>query len=123
MINFIYKPDPVKISCWLSVMFVGAIALGLGGCTNPTGSSTKKLQIVPTLMPITDFSTTIAGDRAIVSQLPPPTKLQKICLIGKSPQSTSPQKFQTININEQAALHRKDFMILSDLSNHWNGLK
>jgi zinc transport system substrate-binding protein len=72
MINPIYKTDSIKISRWLSVMFVGAIALSLGSCTNPiSANSTKKLQIVTISIPIADFTIAVAGDRAIVTQLLP----------------------------------------------------
>jgi zinc/manganese transport system substrate-binding protein len=60
----------------LAVM--GAIALGLSGCnptTAPRESATPEpeetLRVVTTFLPMTQFTTAVAGDRAIVTQLLP----------------------------------------------------
>ncbi len=64
-------------------MAVGAIALGLGSCATPTPTSEAEsdaevssapddpLQVVTTFLPMTQFTTAVAGDRAAVSQLLP----------------------------------------------------
>lgn len=67
----------------LSVVVVSAIALSLGSCaTNAptinsgaqqaqTSPSAKRLVVVTTFIPITDFTKAVAGDRAEVTQLLP----------------------------------------------------
>jgi zinc/manganese transport system substrate-binding protein len=68
----------------VSLVAVGAIALGLGSCaaTTPTGEADSSesevgtapedaLQVVTTFLPITQFTTAVAGDRAEVVQLLP----------------------------------------------------
>jgi zinc/manganese transport system substrate-binding protein len=60
--------------CRLSVAVLSAIALSLGSCTSNialTDSATKPLQVVTTIIPITDFTKAVAGDRAQVTQLLP----------------------------------------------------
>lgn len=62
---------------WLSTIAISAIALG--SCTpnaplinsNPSPTATKRLRIVTTFIPITDFTKAVAGDRADVTQLLP----------------------------------------------------
>jgi zinc transport system substrate-binding protein len=73
---------------------IAAVALGLGGCTPTSPSSTSsdavdsptassptaaELQVVTTFLPITQFTKAVAGERAEVSQLLPtkywPTRL------------------------------------------------
>ena len=58
----------------VSIAAVGAIAFGLGSCANnPTGenASDDQLQVVTTFLPVTQFTTAVAGDRAEVVQLLP----------------------------------------------------
>ncbi|TAF51352.1 MAG: ABC transporter substrate-binding protein [Oscillatoriales cyanobacterium] len=66
---------------------VGTIALGLSGCnttttppeaatpesevTTPSDNSEETLRVVTTFLPMTQFTTAVAGDRAIVTQLLP----------------------------------------------------
>ncbi|MFK8185131.1 MAG: metal ABC transporter solute-binding protein, Zn/Mn family [Phormidesmis sp.] len=58
-------------------MAVGTLALGLGSCTTtttPDGTDTASedtLQVVTTFLPMTQFTTAVAGDRAEVVQLLP----------------------------------------------------
>lgn len=63
-----------------SLAAMGAIALGLGGCTTPDSATESdsaevaaepSLQVVTTFLPITQFTTAVAGDRATVTQLLP----------------------------------------------------
>ncbi len=64
---------------WLSTITISAISLG--SCTanaplintnsNSSQSPTKRLRIVTTFIPITDFTKAVAGDRADVTQLLP----------------------------------------------------
>ncbi len=61
----------------LSVVLISALALGLGSCAStPSGESkaaqgSKKLQVMTTFVPITNFTKAVAGDRAQVTQLLP----------------------------------------------------
>jgi zinc transport system substrate-binding protein len=74
-------PATLQRAAWVAV---GAIALGLGSCTaTSTTSETESpeaevaaapeetLQVVTTFLPITQFTTAVAGDRAEVVQLLP----------------------------------------------------
>ncbi len=70
-----------------SMVAVSAIALGLGSCTTPTPTSEAEssdatdaevvavpddpLEVVTTFLPMTQFTTAVAGDRAEVTQLLP----------------------------------------------------
>ncbi len=67
-----------------SLAAMGAISLGLGGCTTPAtdsaieadianaeGVTEPSLQVVTTFLPITQFTNAVAGDRAEVTQLLP----------------------------------------------------
>ena len=61
-----------------AMVALATVALGLGGCTtNPTGetdspnASDDPLQVVTTFLPMTQFTTAVAGDRAEVVQLLP----------------------------------------------------
>jgi len=61
-----------------AMVALATIALGLGSCaTNPTGEtdssndSDDPLQVVTTFLPMTQFTTAVAGDRAEVVQLLP----------------------------------------------------
>ncbi|MEM8805947.1 MAG: zinc ABC transporter substrate-binding protein [Cyanobacteria bacterium P01_G01_bin.38] len=67
-----------------SLIAMGAIAIGLGSCTTSTTDSATEadttdaevttepaLQVVTTFLPITQFTTAVAGDRAEVTQLLP----------------------------------------------------
>lgn len=70
----------------LSMVVVSTIALNLTSCTTPSPSTPsespgsqappvttgKALQVVTTFLPITQFTTAVAGDRAEVTQLLPP---------------------------------------------------
>lgn len=80
LVNFQLQP--------IGLLAAGAIALSLSGCTtasSPTRESAapgaevtassdnsgEALQVVTTFLPITQFTTAVAGDRAIVTQLLP----------------------------------------------------
>ena len=67
-----------------SLVAVGALALGLGSCTTPATDSAADadnaaaevatepaLEVVTTFLPMTQFTTAVAGDRAEVTQLLP----------------------------------------------------
>lgn len=71
----------IQRTAWITV---GAIAFGLGSCTAPSTTSEVEspdaevavapedpLQVVTTFLPITQFTTAVAGDRAEVVQLLP----------------------------------------------------
>lgn len=61
----------------LSLALISALAVGLGSCTStPSGGpnaaqSDKKLEVMTTFLPITNFTKAVAGDRAQVTQLLP----------------------------------------------------
>jgi len=58
----------------LSIVAASAIAISLASCTSntpATHTATKPLQVVTTIIPITDFTQAVAGDRAQVTQLLP----------------------------------------------------
>lgn len=67
------------MSRWLSTIAISAIAFSLASCTpnapltnsNSSQTPTKRLQIVTTFVPITDFTKGVAGNRADVTQLLP----------------------------------------------------
>jgi zinc transport system substrate-binding protein len=61
------------IASWSSVIFISAITITLGSCSNPPATTpvSKQLQIMTTFIPITDFTKAVAGDRAQVTQLLP----------------------------------------------------
>ena len=61
---------------------VGSIAMGLSSCTSSStlreadslasdAASEDALQVVTTILPVTQFTTAVAGDRAQVTQLLP----------------------------------------------------
>ena len=67
-----------------AMVFIGAITFGMGGCAAPSTTSEAEslesevavapedpLQVVTTFLPITQFTTAVAGDRAEVAQLLP----------------------------------------------------
>ncbi|WP_026072437.1 metal ABC transporter solute-binding protein, Zn/Mn family [Nodosilinea nodulosa] len=69
---------------WLSGVIVSAIAVSLGSCatnapstssdsqTQPSSAAaTGELQVITTILPITEFTKAVAGDRAEVTQLLP----------------------------------------------------
>ena len=69
----------------IALVVVGAIALGSGSCADPAtiseaelpeaevaAGSEDALQVVTTFLPMTQFATAVAGDRAEVVQLLPP---------------------------------------------------
>ena len=53
-----------------AIVALGAIALGLGGCATSSAPE-EPLQVVTTFLPVTQFTTAVAGDRAEVVQLLP----------------------------------------------------
>ena len=53
-----------------AMVALGAIALGLGGCATSSAPE-EPLQVVTTFLPVTQFTTAVAGDRAEVVQLLP----------------------------------------------------
>jgi len=71
---------PIRRAAWVAM---GAIAIGLGSCTSTTTSEAGSpesetatapedaLQVVTTFLPMTQFTTAVAGDRAEVVQLLP----------------------------------------------------
>jgi zinc transport system substrate-binding protein len=76
---------------WRSGLVV-AVLLALGACvaapTSPSAKS-KRLQVVTTFVPITQFTQAVAGDRATVTQLLPPN-------IGPHDYQSKPEDVQKI---------------------------
>ena len=86
----------------LAVAGLSAIALGLGSCTSnlsttssespqgqPSPTSTQKLVVVTTFVPITNFTQAVAGDQAEVTQLLPTN-------VGPHDYQAKPEDVQTV---------------------------
>jgi zinc transport system substrate-binding protein len=101
----------------LPMIFVTAIAISLGSCSNapstnsgsPQAKSTagqKELQVMTTFIPITDFTKAVAGDRAKVTQLLPTN-------VGPHDYQAKPedaQKLAKANVLVQNGLGLEEFL-------------